>query len=105
MEKTKSIVRRELRAYLCSFLDRRIKQTLHLWWRCILTITSQACRSMLQQQTAPWILSLPFRSSVCIMIMLVRRAADDRLARTMQGGASLAKLMPEVRYRAMSRAI
>lgn len=63
---------------------RRIKKALHLWWRCILTTTSQACRSMLQQQTAPSIPSLPFHSSVCIMTMLVRRADDDRLAQTMQ---------------------
>lgn len=63
----KIIVKRELKVYLCLFPDRRIKQTLQSWWRCILTTTSQACqacRSMLQQQTAPSIPSLPFRSSV-----------------------------------------
>lgn len=82
--------RRKLEAYLCSFLDEESRQ--HYIFGGV--TTSQACRSMLQQQTDCRSPPCPVYSSVCIMTMSARRAGDYQLSRTMQGGTPLTMLTP-----------
>lgn len=105
MKKEKTIVRREPKAYLCSFLDQRIKKRYIYggvaFLPLLVKLVDLCCNSRQPHRCPPYLV----HSSVCIMTRLVCRADDDRLARTMQGWSQLAKLTPEARYCAVSRAI
>lgn len=105
MEMRKIIQRWTYESYLCSFLDNGSSK------RCIyggvaflplLVKLVDLCCNSRQPHRSPLYL---VHSGVSIVIMLVRRADNDQLGRILQGGTPLAKLMPEVRYRAVSRAI